>query len=297
MREKVSPPAPSGSLRFLYHTAIGGVFLRLLTRRWLSRLAGAFLDSRLSKCLIKGYIRRHNIHTADYEDVRYRSFNAFFTRKIKPGLRPFDRSPQALCAPCDGKLTVYPISSDDRFTVKGFSYTAEELLRDRELAARYRGGWCLIFRLTVSDYHRYCFFDGGSAERGGFIRGKLHTVQPTALEKRRVFTENCREWTLLRTDRFGDAVQVEVGALMVGRIVNEPKKTFARGEEKGRFEFGGSTVLLLLEPGRAVIDEELLLNTRAGYETVVRCGEKIGSATAPEGATPSSFGSDSQNKA
>ncbi len=278
MREKLTAPAPSRSLRFLYETAFGGMLLRLLTRRWISRLAGAFLDSRPSKCLIKGYIKRNKIKTEEFVQENYRSFNAFFTRRIKPELRPFDRSPEALCSPCDAKLTVYPIGPDSRFTVKGFSYTVEELLRDKAVAERYRGGLCLIFRLTVTDYHCYHFFDSGSAEQSKFIKGKLHTVQPTALEKRRVFTENCREWTLLHTDRFGDAVQIEVGALMVGRIVNKPIKTFSRGEEKGKFEFGGSTVIVLLEKDRAVVDEELPKNTQAGYETVVRCGERIGSA-------------------
>ena len=129
----------------------------------------------------------------------------------------------------------------------------------------------------VTDYHRYHFFDGGTAERNAFIKGKLHTVQPAALEKRRVFTENCREYTVLDTDNFGTAVQVEVGAMMVGRIVNDVKSgRFERGQEKGRFEFGGSTIILLLEKDRARIDDEFFINTQNDCETVVKCGEKIG---------------------
>ncbi|MDE7107041.1 MAG: phosphatidylserine decarboxylase, partial [Clostridiales bacterium] len=92
-----------------------------------------------------------------------------------------------------------------------------------------------------------------------------------------VFTENCREYTVLDTDNFGTAVMVEVGAMMVGRIVNAVKVgRFERGQEKGKFEFGGSTVILLLEKDRAEVDDEFFQNTAADKETVVKCGEKIG---------------------
>ena len=110
-----------------------------------------------------------------------------------------------------------------------------------------------------------------------FIKGRLHTVQPAALEKKRVFTENCREYTVLETEHFGAVTQVEVGAMMVGRIVNlHGEHSFKRGEEKGRFEFGGSTIIVLVEKGKVVPDAELGENTAAGKETIVKCGERIG---------------------
>jgi len=71
-------------------------------------------------------------------------------------------------------------------------------------------------------------------------------------------------------------IQMEVGALFVGRIVNHPLTEFSRGQEKGRFEFGGSTVILLLQKDATVIDEELLENTRSGLESIVRLGQRIG---------------------
>ena len=70
---------------------------------------------------------------------------------------------------------------------------------------------------------------------------------------------------------------MEVGAAMVGRIVNAPgSRNVRRGEEKGRFEFGGSTVIVLLQKGRAILDADLLRNTAQDAETVVRLGERIG---------------------
>ncbi len=279
MRERifVKDSEPSRPVRFLYRTAFGGLILRLITRRWVSRIVGAYLDCRLSKSLIKGYVRRNGIDMSEYIEEDYKSFNAFFTRRIRPELRPFDYDGNALVSPCDAKLSVYNLGKNGTFRIKGFDYTAESLLGDKNLAENFYGGICLVFRLTVTDYHRYRFFDGGSAEKSVFIKGRLHTVQPAALEKRRVFTENCREVTLLHTDNFGDAVQIEVGAMMVGRIVNSfTGGRFERGDEKGRFEFGGSTVVLLLKKDAAILDGEFWENTANGFETVVKCGEKIG---------------------
>lgn len=264
-------------MRFLYYNPFGRLFLRLLTWRPLSRIAGKYLDSKLSRRKIKKYIKKHDIDMSNFIQEDYASFNAFFTRRIKPELRPFDRSPASFVAPCDGKLTLYEIDDKTKFEVKGFEYTVETLLKNRELASRYRGGFCFIFRLAVEDYHRYFYLDDGIKGENVFIKGRLHTVQPAALEKKRVFAENCREYTVLETEHFGAVTQVEVGAMMVGRIVNlHGEHSFKRGEEKGRFEFGGSTIIVLVEKGKVVPDAELRENTVAGKETIVKCGERIG---------------------
>ncbi|MGI6263855.1 MAG: phosphatidylserine decarboxylase [Acutalibacteraceae bacterium] len=266
----------TGALRFLYKTAVGRCLLKGMVRPAVSRLAGRFLDSRLSRPLIGRFIRQNGVDLGEYVVEDWRCFNAFFTRRIRPGRRPFDPDPTHLCAPCDSKLSVYPLNDGAAFTIKGSPYTAAELLDDPALADAFGGGWCLIFRLTVDDYHRYAFFDDGAAGKTRFIPGVLHTVQPIALSHANIYKRNCRAVTVLRTAHFADAAQVEVGALLVGRIVNRPVDAFKRGEEKGRFEYGGSTVVLLLKKGVARIDEELLQNTRDGLETVVKMGEKIG---------------------
>ena len=280
MRETDTQGPDGKGVRFLYRTRFGSLLLRLVAVRWVARLAGFFLDRRISKPLIKKFIKKHNIEMGDFLPQKYRSFNDFFTRKIRPELRPFDMEESALCSPCDGRVTVFPVTREGVFTVKGFDYTVATLLKDEALAKKYEGGLCVVLRLIATDYHRYFFLDGGSMGERKYIKGKLHTVQPTALERRRVFTENCRAYTVLHTEHFGDLAQVEVGAMFVGRIVNEEKETFARGEEKGRFEFGGSTVILLFEKDKVVLDEEFFGNTAKDLETKVRCGERIGRAAA-----------------
>ena len=105
----------------------------------------------------------------------------------------------------------------------------------------------------------------------------LHTVNPAACETLPVYKENTREYTLIRSSRFGDVLQMEVGALMVGRILNyHGIRNVEKGQEKGRFEFGGSTIILALEKSRVQLDHRLLENTENGYETLVKMGESIG---------------------
>ena len=157
------------------------------------------------------------------------------------------------------------------------------LLQNEELARRYCGGICAIFRLTVSDYHRYCYFDGGTKGENVFIPGKLHTVNPISTELYPIYKTNSREYTVLHTENFGDVVQMEVGALLVGRIVNyHQEHRFCRGEEKGRFEFGGSTIVLLFEKNTVRFPEEIFEFSAKGYEKKVKMGEKIGEKIVPD---------------
>lgn len=131
-------------------------------------------------------------------------------------------------------------------------------------------------RLCVDDYHRYCYIDDGTKEENIFIPGVLHTVNPIALENYKIYSQNQREYTIMHTKNFGDVIQIEVGAMMVGKIVNYDGKTdIKRGEEKGKFLYGGSTIILLLNQN-IKIDDDIIKNTQDGAETIVKMGEKIG---------------------
>ena len=175
------------------------------------------------------------------------------------------------------------------FRIKYGTYSAASLVGDKALAEEYKGGWCMVFRLSVDDFHRYCFFDSGSMGETRRIEGKYYTVQPIALRSHDYFKENTREVSILDTGHFGRAAYIEVGATFVGRISNRKGiSRFERGEEKGMFEFGGSTVVVVLEKGRAIIDEDILRNSSLGFETRVKIGEKVG-RTSPllkEGGMP-----------
>ena len=268
-------------LNFLYGTTLGRLLLKPLTARWVSRLAGAFLSTPLSKGFIKSFIQKNGIDMSQFEEVTYRSYNEFFSRKIKPEARPMDMDPKHLISPCDCKLTALSIGEDTVFTLKHTPYTVSSLLKNEELADRFRGGTALIFRLCVDDYHRYCYTADGEKTEQVRIPGAFHTVNPIANDFFPIYKENTREYCLLDTDAFGQILVMEVGALLVGRIVNHQSgiARVTRGTEKGYFQFGGSTIVMLLPPNAAAIDQDILEASQKGLETVVRYGEKIGLST------------------
>ena len=266
-------------LAALYGSAPGRLLLKPLTAPWLSKVARKFLSTGASKVFIRPFIKSNCIDMSQFEPVAYESYNDFFSRRIRPEARPIDMDPRHLISPADSKLTALPITETGRFTLKHTEYTVGSLLKDPTLAAEYVGGLCLIFRLTVDDYHRYCYaFDAEKGENIA-IPGKLHTVNPIANDFFPIYKENAREYTILHTREFGKVIAMEVGALLVGKIVNHHgPSTVQRGQEKGYFQFGGSTVVMLLKQDTAVIDDDILENSRNGIETVVKFGEKIGIA-------------------
>ncbi|WP_294579446.1 phosphatidylserine decarboxylase [uncultured Thomasclavelia sp.] len=263
-------------LKKLYGTFLGRCALKILVCKFISDLGGFYMNSWLSKHQIKSFIQHNNIDMSQFEKQEYRSYNDFFTRKIKPGKRPFSTDDNVLISPCDAKLSCYSIDQNCRVEIKDTSYSLSEILNDENLAQEYLNGYWLVFRLTVDDYHRYSYIDDGKIIKEEFIKGRFHTVNPIANDYFPIYKQNTRSYTIIETKNFGQIVQMEVGAMMVGRIVNYAKKICHRGEEKGYFEFGGSTVIILLKENQVVIDEDIIKNTINNRETVVKLGETIG---------------------
>ena len=277
METPIRPEQDSAMLKFLYCRRAGRLVLRVLSSRTVSKWAGAFLDSSLSKGLIKRFLKRYGISLEECEPGEYRCFNDFFCRKVREDRRPVDRKPEALIAPCDGLLSAYRMERDQVIPVKQSRFSLKSLLAGDGIYNEYEGGICLVFRLCVNHYHRYCYVDSGVKGENRFIKGKLHTVRPVALCERPVFTENCREYTVIDTENFGRVVQMEVGAMLVGKILNyHGEQRVQRGEEKGRFLYGGSTVIVLLKKDAVQLPKSLFQATEAGLETPVKLGERIG---------------------
>ena len=264
-------------LSFLYKNRFGRIIMRVFCRRWISNLGRIYMTSSLSKPRIKRLIAQNGIDMSQYEQREFSSFNDFFTRKIVDGAREIDFSSDAVIAPADSKLTVYDISEDSIYHVKGCDYSIVNMLGgDKELASEFIGGKAFVYRLTVDNYHRYCHVDGGKELYYRFIPGVLHTVNPIAVERHDVYGKNCRELTVMETENFGKIAYIEIGAMMVGRINNTHEETFSRGEEKGFFSFGGSTIILLYKKGVLETDADILANSAKETETAVKYGEKVG---------------------
>jgi len=264
-------------LKALYTNIVGRALLKLLVNPVVSKIGGTLLSTTASKILIKPFVKSNQIDLSKYEKQKFDSYNDFFIRKIKKNERIIHQDCNVLISPCDSKLSVYEIDKNSHFFIKNTLYSTNSLLKDATLVKRFQGGYVMIFRLTVDDYHRYCYIDNGMKTNNRFIQGVLHTVNPIANDILPIYKENSREYSILQSENFGDVLMMEVGALMVGKIVNyHQSRTVKKGQEKGRFEFGGSTVILLFEKDKVIVDQDILDNTENECETVVKMGEKIG---------------------
>ena len=267
----------SGILRFLYNTVPGRMVLKIITSPTISKIGGAYMDCRVSKIHIKGFIKNNNIDMTQYEKAKYGCFNDCFTRKIKKEMRPINMEENAFIAPCDGRLSAYHISENSDFYIKKSYYSVADLIKNSKKSPDFNGGVCLVFRLCVDDYHRYGYVDDGKIVENNYVPGVLHTVRPIALNRYPVFVQNSREYSVIETNNFGTIAQIEVGALMIGKIKNHQKSGLVKkGCEKGMFLYGGSTIVVLLEKDKVDIDEKYFRNTANDIETKVKFGSTIG---------------------
>lgn len=264
-------------LVFLYNTVPGRMVLKILTSPIISKIGGAYMDSAFSKIHIKGFIKNNNIDMSQYEKAEYKCFNDCFTRKILPEKRPVSMDKNILISPCDARLSAYRIDDDSVFHIKRSRYKVTDLIPESGKAPDYKDGVCLVFRLCVDDYHRYGNIDDGEIIENRSVKGRLHTVRPIAVNQYPVFTQNSREYSIIQTENFGIIAQIEVGAMMIGKIKNhQTSGRVVRGTEKGMFLYGGSTIVVLIEKDTVRIPEIYFENTKNDIETRVLYGSQIG---------------------
>lgn len=270
-------------LNWIYSSPVGmGLLETIVKKKLFSSLYGSYCSSSLSKKKVNQFIKEFSINMDEYENNAedFKSFNDFFIRKVKKTSRPIDMNKNSLVSLGDGKILAYEnIHLDKVIQVKGYTYSLRELINDNDAANKYENGICIVLRLCPTDYHRFHFIDSGICTETNKIKGNYYSVNPVALEKvPRLFCENKREWSIFHSDNFGDVLYVEVGATCVGSIIQtySPNQRVERGSEKGYFKFGGSTVILFLEPNKAFIDEDIINHTKEGIETSVLLGETIG---------------------
>ncbi len=265
----------------LYGTAHGRLLRRLLRTRPFNQIYGAWKRRRGSREEIPRFVESLGIDATEAELPldRYESLDAFFERRLQPGARPVEADPSRLVAPVDARALAFPAC--EALTVKRSRVELPVLLGDAALARRFAGGAAFVFRLAPADYHRFHFPVDGVAGPSRRLPGGLESVHPIALAAGARSFENQRDVTLLETARFGTLAMVEVGALLVGTILQTYRPgAVARGAEKGTFRFGGSTVVLLAEPGRVRIDDDLISTGPDALEVLVRMGSSIGAAGA-----------------
>lgn len=270
-------------LNWTYSSPIGMFLLeKLIKKKVFSKFYGYYCNTKLSKGKIKKFIDDFDIDTSQFKDnpEAYNCFNDFFYRKLKENARPIDKVSNSLISPGDGRLTAFTnIDLKSLIQIKGITYSLYDFIKNDDVAKKYADGTCLILRLCPTDYHRFHFLDSGFCDVSKKINGTYYSVNPIALKKvNNLFCENKREWSLFHSDNFGDVLYVEVGATCVGSIIQtySPNKKISKGEEKGYFKFGGSTIVLFFESNAVSIDKDILEQSSLGFETKVNMGETIG---------------------
>jgi phosphatidylserine decarboxylase len=270
-------------MRWAYEGPMSGLLRRILFQTgFLSRVLGVYADSFLSRGRIRPTIEGLGIDESEFAAPTrsFRTFNEFFCRHLRDNARPFDPAPDAFCSPADCRLLVIdPLRGKTCVPVKGAAFSLPELFGPghEKDAAEFAGGSLAVFRLCPADYHRYHFPADGHVSGRWHISGRLDSVNPLALALNiPVFTHNKRIVTLLDLDRFGPAAFIEVGAFGVGAIEETHSGTaFAKGDEKGVFKFGGSTIIVILRGNVVRYDSDILTQSRNGVETRVLAGERI----------------------
>lgn len=261
------------ALKFLYNNALGRIILKIVILPVTSKISGVFNNSKLSKSKIEKFIKTNKIDMSEFEKQKYKSFNDFFTRQ-KSNVE-ICKDKKSFISPADSKLLLYKITNDLKVKIKDSEYLLKDLVGESDLE-EFSNGNCLVFRLSVDDYHRYCFVDNGSIKSSYSIKGKLHTVSSISKDYK-IYKENSRVCSFLKTENFDEIIMIEVGALLVGKIKNHNIQKFKKGQEKGYFELGGSTIVILTKDN-IKIDEDIIQYSNKNIETKVKYGERIGEA-------------------
>ena len=270
------------AVKWLYSTKLGSGLNSLVTQPLVSRLYGSFQESSLSKKKIRPFIKKFNINISEYEVTGgadfYPSFNDFFIRRFREDKRIFVTQEGRMPAFCESRYFGFEsVSAGDRIPVKSAYLDPSHIIDDYTWNETFAGGPLLVARLCPVDYHRFHFPDDGHIIDRFKKHGILDSVNPLALhEKPEIFFENEREVSIFETKNFGKLAYIEVGAVCVGRIVQSYKSDhFKRGDEKGYFLFGGSTVILIGEKGKWKPSEDILMNTENSIETYIKLGDEV----------------------
>ena len=283
-----------GALKFAYETLSGRLLWPLLFgSKFISALMGRYYDSPRSKKAIRELAAIPGCRADEAEKPleEYGSFNEFFTRRLKPNARAIG---QGFVSPADGRLRLYLNADiDTPFPLKGATKSLRTVFAPpcRTHFASSVGGShdspnssestnfdIAVIRLAPVDYHRFHFpCDCKVIGDTKVIPGKYHSVNPIALAKYpNVYADNERQIVRCET-AFGSAWLVDVGAFGVGTIIQTYEgETHRKGDEKGYFKFGGSTVIVVTKAGAVKWDEDIVKNSEEGLETRVLCGEKVG---------------------
>jgi len=273
-----------GFLRWAYGNPLGKLALHSFVKRpFFSKWYGNRMNQPKTSGRVGPFLETYGLSDEDFikKPSEFSSFNDFFYRKLKPEARPLAQSPVVL--PADGRhLGFTKASGISGVFVKGQEFDVAGLLGSAELAKKYQDSPLLLSRLCPVDYHRFHFPCAGIPGETRVLNGPLFSVSPLALRQRLSYLwENKRTITELKTEKMGTVICMEIGATCVGSIHQTftPGQPVDKGDEKGYFAFGGSSTLLLFEPGTVQLDPDLLKSSAQQMELYAKVRTSAGSLT------------------
>lgn len=282
-------------IQFLYNNKFGQLLSPFFNSKFFSQAYGISQDTKKSAKKIPTFIQRFDINTDDYKkgsyseksiEDSYISFNEFFIRQFNDGLRNFPMSEKKMGAFSEARYYGHSKLSDDlKLPVKGSFIRAKDLISNEKWSSYFEEGPFLIARLCPVDYHRYHYPDNGVTLDSYSIHGQFHSVNPMALKlKQDILIKNERRVSILETENFGKIAYIEVGATCVGKIIQSHDESlkYKKGDEKGYFLFGGSTVIIIGEKGAWNPSSDILENTSKGIETYIHLGDEVASSSNAE---------------
>jgi phosphatidylserine decarboxylase len=232
---------------------------------------------------IQPFVEKYKIDMSEFEQKEYKSFDDWFVREFRPGVRHFPRKVGEMGAVCEARYFAWEkVDPKQRFPIKGHALDAAQLMGSEERAKPFIGGPVILVRLAPMDYHRVHFPDNGKMVERLTLGRRLWTVSWKAVRnKEDIYLKNEREIQILDTKHFGRLAMIEIGALTIGRIVqtHKPGTPFERGDQKALFRYGGSAVAIFGEPGAWRPSDDLIEQTKSGVETFVRLGEVVATRT------------------
>lgn len=279
---KTEFPPGEKFLKYLYYHPLGKLTTNMIVKRKiLSSIYGKRMSKLNSTKLIKPFVIKNKINMD--ESIKsideFDSFNDFFIRKLKDDARKIDRDENVIVSPSDGKILVFnDLNKINKFFMKGNEFSLNEFFKDNKLSEKFENGTMIIIRLAPVDYHRFHFPTAGKITASKRIEGYYYSVSPYAIKQNfKIYCENKREVSILKTNKFGDIALCEIGATMVGGIKQTYKSNsyVDKGEEKGYFYFGGSSIIMFFQKNKIKIDEDILNNSKNGMETKIDMGERI----------------------
>jgi phosphatidylserine decarboxylase len=272
-------------LRWTYESGLGRFSLNALVKRAIvSRYYGWKMSSSASMRRVLPFVIDYNLNEDEFakKPISFKNFNEFFYRALKPGARPIAEGERVAALPADGRhLAFQNVDATDGFYAKGQTFDLASFLGDAALAQEFAGGSLLISRLCPVDYHRFHFPVAGTPGEARLVNGALYSVSPIALRRNLAYLwENKRMVTIVESPVFGRVAVCEIGATMVGSIVQTyvPNRAVAKGEEKGLFKFGGSCVVTIFQKGKIRFDADLVEHSARQMEVYAKMGERLGEA-------------------